>query len=40
MALVGLSATDVSFDALLALVIIWIGAVVFAGISAFYYYRR
>ena len=40
MALIGLSATDVSFDALLALVIIWIGAVVFAGISAFYYYYR
>ena len=40
MALIGLSATDVSLDALLALVIIWIGAVVFAGISAFYYYRR
>ncbi|MFX1560363.1 MAG: hypothetical protein ACFFBL_07230 [Promethearchaeota archaeon] len=39
-ALIGLSATDVSFDALLALVIIWIGAVVFAGISAFYYYRK
>jgi uncharacterized membrane protein len=38
-ALIGLSATDVSSDALLALVIIWIGAVVFAGISAFYYYR-
>ena len=39
-ALIGLSATDVSFDALLALAIIWIGAVVFAGLSAFYYYRR
>jgi uncharacterized membrane protein len=39
-ALIGLSATDVSSDALLALAIIWIGAVVFAGISAFYYYNR
>jgi uncharacterized membrane protein len=40
MALIGLSATDVSSDALLALVTIWIGAVVFAGISALYYYYR
>lgn len=40
MALIGLSATDVSSDALLVLVIIWIGAVVFAGISALYYYYR
>ncbi|NHI88970.1 MAG: hypothetical protein EAX87_05555 [Candidatus Thorarchaeota archaeon] len=40
MALIGLSATDVSSDALLALVVIWIGAVFFAGISAFYYYYR
>lgn len=39
-ALIGLSATDVSSDALLALAIIWIGAVLFAGISAFYYYNR
>ncbi|MFW9871272.1 MAG: hypothetical protein ACFFEL_16715 [Candidatus Thorarchaeota archaeon] len=39
-ALIGLSATDVSFDAILALAIIWIGAVVFAGVSALYYYRR
>jgi uncharacterized membrane protein len=39
-ALIGLSATDVSPDALLALAIIWIGAVVFAGLSAFYYYLR
>ena len=40
MALIGLSATDVSFDALLALAVIWIGAVAFAGISAFYYYHK
>ena len=39
-ALIGLSATDVSSDVLLALVIIWMGAVLFAGISALYYYRR
>lgn len=39
-ALIGLSATDASFYALLTLAVIWIGAVVFAGISALYYYRR
>ena len=39
-ALIGLSATDVSFDTLVALAIVWIGAVVVAGLSAFYYYRR
>lgn len=39
-AIVGLSLTDVSPDTLLALAMIWAGAVVFAGISAFYYYRR
>ena len=39
-ALIGLSATDVSFDTLRALAMIWIGAVAFAGISALYYYRR
>jgi uncharacterized membrane protein len=39
-AIIGLSATDVSFDTLLALVMIWIGAVVFAGVSAFYYYKK
>jgi len=39
-AIVGLSATNVSPDASLALAVIWIGAVAFAGISAFYYYRR
>ena len=40
-ALIGLSVTDVSSDTLLlALVIIWIGAVAFAGLSAFYYYRK
>ncbi|MFW9974703.1 MAG: hypothetical protein ACFFDQ_05540 [Candidatus Thorarchaeota archaeon] len=39
-ALIGFSATDISFDALLALAIVWIGAVAFAGISAFYYYHK
>ena len=39
-AIVGLSATNVSSDASLALAVIWVGAVVFAGISAFYYYHR
>ncbi len=39
-AIVVLSATNVSSDASLALAAIWIGAVVFAGISAFYYYHR
>ena len=39
-ALIGLSATDVSFETLLALAIVWIGAVVFAGLSAFYYYHK
>ncbi len=39
-AIIGLSATDVSFETLLALVMIWIGAVVFAGVSAFYYYKK
>jgi uncharacterized membrane protein len=39
-AIVVLPATNVSSDTLLALAAIWIGAVVFAGISAFYYYHR
>ncbi len=39
-ALIGLSATSTSLDTLFALAIIWIGAVVFAGISAFYYYHK
>ncbi|MFW9835423.1 MAG: hypothetical protein ACFFEK_15590 [Candidatus Thorarchaeota archaeon] len=39
-ALIGLSATDMSFDTLIALAILWVGAVVVAGLSAFYYYRR
>ncbi|MFX1483154.1 MAG: hypothetical protein ACFFCP_08190 [Promethearchaeota archaeon] len=38
--LIVLSATDISFDPLLALAIVWVGAVAFAGLSAFYYYRR
>ncbi len=39
-AIVGLSATEVSTDVSLALLMIWIGAVSFAGISALYYYRK
>ncbi|MHA1925208.1 MAG: hypothetical protein ACW974_04790 [Candidatus Thorarchaeota archaeon] len=39
-AIIGLSATEVSTDVSLALMIIWIGAVSFAGISALYYYQK
>lgn len=39
-AIIGLSATDVSTDVSLALVLIWVGAVVVAAISAFHYYRK
>ena len=39
-ALIGLSATDVSFDTIIALVIVWIGAVAISGLSAVYYYHK
>lgn len=39
-AIVGLSATEVSTDVSLALLMIWIGAISFASISALYYYRK
>ncbi|NHI83143.1 MAG: DUF2178 domain-containing protein [Candidatus Thorarchaeota archaeon] len=39
-AIVGLSATDISTDVSLALVLLWFGAVAVASISAFYYYRK
>ncbi len=38
--LVFLSVTESSAEALLPLLVIWIGAVAVASISAFYYYRR
>jgi len=39
-AIIGLSATDISTDVSLALVLMWFGAVAVAAVSAFYYYRR
>jgi uncharacterized membrane protein len=39
-AIIGLSATEVSTDVSLALLLVWIGAVSIAGISALYYYRK
>ena len=38
--IIGLSATTISTDVSLALVLIWFGAVAVASISAFYYYRK
>ncbi|NHJ14233.1 MAG: hypothetical protein EAX95_11185 [Candidatus Thorarchaeota archaeon] len=39
-AIIALSATDVSTDVSLALVLVWVGAVAVAAISSFYYYRK
>nr|KXH78165.1 MAG: hypothetical protein AM324_10725 [Candidatus Thorarchaeota archaeon SMTZ1-83] len=39
-AIVALSATDVSTDVSLALLMVWIGAVSLAGFSSLYYYRK
>lgn len=39
-AIIGLSATEVSTDVSLALLLVWIGAVSIASISALYYYRK
>ncbi|MFW9967878.1 MAG: hypothetical protein ACFFEA_12065 [Candidatus Thorarchaeota archaeon] len=39
-AIIVLSATDVSTDVSLALLIVWIGSVSLAGLSALYYYRK
>jgi uncharacterized membrane protein len=39
-AIVGLTGIGASSDAILAIVLIWFGAVAVAGMSAFYYYRK
>jgi hypothetical protein len=39
-AVIALSATEISADVSLALVLVWIGAVSIAGISALYYYQK
>ncbi|MHA1288088.1 MAG: hypothetical protein ACTSPB_11860 [Candidatus Thorarchaeota archaeon] len=39
-AIVGLTGIGASSDAIIAVVLIWFGAVVVAGMSAFYYYRK
>lgn len=39
-AIIVLSATDISTDVSLALVLVWFGAVVSAGLSALYYYKK
>ena len=39
-AIIVLSATDISTDVSLALVLVWLGAVAFACISALYYYKK
>ena len=39
-AIIALSATDISTDVSLALVLVWLGAVASAGLSALYYYKK
>jgi uncharacterized membrane protein len=39
-AIIALSATDISTDVSLALVLVWFGAVVSTGLSALYYYKE